>query len=163
MPELEWYWFVIIYVGICLISNLLLWRSFSHNNSFKYNSLLPPGWMIGLIWTIIFGFLGYAQYLVMKDNNKWTLGSIAIIVVAVFCLLYPVLIYLGARGDPDKYEKYARLINLLALILAFVLGLLVIRESEGAFLFLLPLIVWASYVNLADSIYMNFRMKHRIM
>jgi benzodiazapine receptor len=156
MPELDWYWFVIIYVGVCIISNIVLWKGFSTSNSFKHNPLLPPGWMIGVIWTIIFGFFGYAQYLVMKEMGKWSIGSIAIIVAAVFCLLYPILIYIGARGDSLKYEKYARLINLLALIVGFTLAILVIRESEEAFLFLLPLLVWVSYVNFADSIYTNF-------
>jgi tryptophan-rich sensory protein len=161
MPDLEWYWFVVIYVLVCIGGNIVLWRDamMKHNdnyNSFKRNPLLPRGWMIGVIWIIIFGFLGYSQYLVMKENDGWSVASVAIIVAAVFCLLYPVFIYIGARGDPVKSEKYARVINLLSLIVAFVLGLLVIRESDSAFWFILPLLVWASYVNFADSIYINF-------
>jgi tryptophan-rich sensory protein len=158
---MDWWVFVIIYVAVCLISNLILWgRNMTHadESSFRKNPLIPPGWMIGLIWTIIFGFFGYTQYLLIKENKgKFSTASVAVIIVAVFCLLYPVFIYILSRGDWRKYEKYARLMNLLSLIVAFIYGIIVISESESAFWFTLPLLVWASYVNFADSVYMNFR------
>jgi benzodiazapine receptor len=157
---MDWWLFIIIYVAVCLISNVVLWgrnMMYSKDSTFHKNPLLPPGWMIGLIWTVIFGFFGYTQYLLIKDNQgKFSTASVAVIIVAVFCLLYPVFIYLLSRGDTLKYEKYARLMNLLALIVAFVFGIIVINESESAFWFTLPLLVWVTYVNFADSVYMNF-------
>jgi tryptophan-rich sensory protein len=154
---MEWYLFVIIYVVVCAISNVVLWRkSMTHadESSFRKNALIPPGWMIGLIWIAIFGVFGYTQYLLLKENDgKFTLASIAVIVVAVFCLLYPIFIYILARGNPEKYDKYARLMNLVSLIVAFVYAIIVINESDAAFWLTLPLLVWTSYVNLADSLY----------
>lgn len=163
--------FIAIFIVICLAGNIILWRTNlmgkTPETSFVRNRLLPPGWAIGAIWVIIFGFLGYSMYLLIKHNKEeseflygdegsgFSVASIAIIVVAVFCLLYPVFIYIGARGDPIKSERYAKIVNFIALILAFVLGLLVIREDESAFWFVLPLIVWASYVNFVSSLYDN--------
>jgi tryptophan-rich sensory protein len=169
---IEWWIIVLIFVVIALVSNIILWRNNlygkSPESSFSRNRLIPNGITIGLIWTIIFGFLGYSLYLLLKhtkeENNflygkegsGFSVASISIIAVSLFCLMYPVLIYIFARGDPVKSEKYAKVINLIALVLAFVLGLLVIREDEKSFLFILPLIVWASYVNFASSLYDNF-------
>lgn len=164
--KMEWWLYVLIFVVVCLAANFILWTDLSGlnykgdpHNSFKRNPLLPPGWMIGVIWVIIFGFFGYASYLLYKENDGVSVAFVAIIVAAVFCLLYPVFIYFAAKGDPSKYEKYARVLNLLALIVAFVLALLVIRESDSAFWFIVPFLVWSSYVNFADSVYMNFRYK----
>jgi len=156
-------WIIIgIYVIVCVLANLVLWGGAIRygknlNNTFGRNPLLPPGWAIGLIWVVIFGFFGYSTYLLLKENSRFTLASISIIVVAVYCILYPVIIHFASRGDVNRNEKVARMVNFIALILAFTLGLLVIRESEVAFLYILPLIVWASYINFADSVYMNFR------
>ncbi len=168
---LDWSIFILIFVTICIAGNIVLWRGSlygkTEDSSFTRNRLLPPGWAIGAIWVIIFGFLGYSMYLLIKHNKEeheflyghegsgFSVGSVAIIVVAIFCLLYPVFIYIGARGDPIKSERYAKIYNFIALILAFVLGLLVIREDESAFWFVLPLIIWASYVNFASSLYDN--------
>ncbi len=168
---LDWSIFILIFVTICIAGNIILWRNNlygkTEDSSFTRNPLIPRGWIIGIIWVIIFGFLGYSMYLLIKHNKEeheflyghegsgFSVASIAIIVVAIFCLLYPVFIYIGGRGDPVKSERYAKIFNLIALILAFVLGLLVIREDEDSFLFILPLIVWASYVNFASSLYDN--------
>jgi hypothetical protein len=40
------------------------------------------------------------------------------------------------------------LMNLISLILAFILGIVIIIQSKYAFLFVIPLILWSSYVNI---------------
>jgi hypothetical protein len=43
------------------------------------------------------------------------------------------------------------LLNLITLIFAFSIGLIVIVESKPAFYYLIPLLLWASYVNYVDA------------
>lgn len=135
---------ILIFVAAALVANLLLfiygWRG---GYSYTKSPLLPPGWMIGLIWMVLFGFFGYAHYLVYKKSG-FCVASIAIIVVALFCLLYTLIIYYK--------PEYMKLLNMLSLILAFTLGIIVFAENEDAFWWLIPLIVWSSYVNLSDSV-----------
>jgi tryptophan-rich sensory protein len=110
-----------------------------------YNKLLPPGYIIGAIWVIIFGLLGYVHYLIYsQNNNKITFTSLFILFVILFCLLYPLIT--GLR------VKTGLLLNLISLILAFTLGIFIIIQSKYAFLFVLPLIIWSSYVNVVDTI-----------
>jgi tryptophan-rich sensory protein len=110
----------------------------------EYFKLFPPGYVIGIIWTIIFGLLGYAHYLMYKLKDRINIGSVSIVLVIIFCLLYPVITSL-------KFT-YGLLLNLITLIISFVLGFIIILESKYIFLYIIPLIVWASYVNVVDTL-----------
>jgi tryptophan-rich sensory protein len=106
-----------------------------------YRRLLPPGYIIGIIWIIIFGFLGYVNYLIYTQNDKKiTFTSLFIYFVIIFCLMYPLITGLTVKGG--------LLMNLISLILAFILGIVIIIQSKYAFLFVIPLILWSSYVNI---------------
>ena len=109
------------------------------NNKQNTNPLLPPGYIIGTIWIIILGLLGYVHYLLYKLKNGITFTSLFLVFVVLFCILYPLITGLK--------EKSGLLLNLITLILAFILGILVIIESKYIFIYVLPLIIWAIYVN----------------
>lgn len=113
------------------------------NGTTERSPLLPPGWVIGLIWMILFGTLGYVAYI----HRTNAVASIAIATLFVYCLLYPV--YTNKFKDPYS----SKLANLLTLILAFVTTLIIAlfgeRHTVG---YILPLITWASYVNIIDAV-----------
>ena len=114
-------------------------------NSLIYKKLLPPGYIIGIIWVIIFGLLGYVHYLIyVQNDNKITITSLFIIFVILFCLMYPLITGLKIKSG--------LLMNLISLILSFVLGIVIIIQSKYAFLFVLPLIFWSSYINIVDTL-----------
>lgn len=118
------------------------------------NSLTPPSFTIAFFWLAIFGFLGYSFYLLVRENDgKLTLGSIFVLGYGVFALAYPLLTW-------KSNEKNANVINYIAIILAYVVSLVVITEYVNAFYYLLPLIIWVSYIGLTDSImYRNLRVR----
>ena len=120
------------------------------------NKLIPPGFVIGLVWVFIFGMLGYCFYkLTDKNDGTVSFGGIAILIYGVFALAYPFLTY-GTR------EKNANVINYIAVVGALVLGIIVIEEDVGSFYFLLPLLLWVSYVGLTDSImYRNMMLRKK--
>jgi tryptophan-rich sensory protein len=102
------------------------------------NPLIPPGYVIAVIWTVLFGLMGYTHFLLKNANS---LASWGIVVLIVFCLLYPLIT--GLR------VKSGLLMNLASLILSFGVALLVIQESVYAFYWLIPLLAWTIYVNAA--------------
>jgi tryptophan-rich sensory protein len=141
---------IITFAVVALILNFV-WFAFRwgsmRNTSYKRNPMIPPGWIIAIVWTVLFGFFGYAHWLVRKANKgKVSLGSVAIIVVAVWCLLYPLFIWMAGTG-------YSRTVNLFSLLVSFALGVIVFNESELAFYYLLPFIAWGAYICFADSVY----------
>lgn len=116
------------------------WNKISTKNNF-----LPPGYIIGLIWTIIFGLLGYVNYL-LYVNKQW-MASFSIIALLLFCICYP-LFTIGLSN-----LKIANVLNSVTLILSFVVAIVVFDASRNAFKYMIPLLVWASYVNIADRLY----------
>jgi tryptophan-rich sensory protein len=111
------------------------------NNNSIVNPLLPPGYVIGTIWIIIFGLLGYVHYLLYKLKNGISFTSLFLIFLILFCISYPLITGLN--------QKSGLLLNLITLILSFILCMLVIIESKYIFIFILPLILWVSYINIA--------------
>jgi tryptophan-rich sensory protein len=110
----------------------------------KINPYIPPGYVIGTIWVIILGLLGYLHYLIYKKYEAITFTSLLIVFVILFCISYPLITGLKVKSG--------LLLNLITLILAFILALFVITESKYMFIYLIPLLVWASYVNIAFTI-----------
>ena len=109
------------------------------------NPLIPPGYIVGSVWIIIFGLLGYVHYLLYKQNNGVSFVSISVVCFFIFCLLYPVL-------TSGLSKQNANMLNLLTLILSFSLAIVLVKTLPSTFKYIIPLLLWASYVNITDAI-----------
>jgi tryptophan-rich sensory protein len=126
---------VLIPVFLATAMNALIYRfQLTQSSSRKY---LPPGYVIGLIWTILFAILGYVHYKLYTLNNKANYGSMSIVFFICFSLVYPVVSAINEN-----------LMNLISLILSFVVSLIVMMYSKNIFMYMIPLLVWVSFVNL---------------
>lgn len=105
------------------------------------NPYLPPGYIIGIIWIIIFGLLGYVYYLLFSKSHILTVGTISIILMVFFCLLYPFL----TRGFHN--ELVSDILNKLTFLFSIIVGIIVYIENKTAFIYVIPLILWSFYVN----------------
>jgi len=140
-------YYILFPILLTIILNLFIFIFKLNKNPIKINPYLPPGYIIGLIWIIIFGFLGYAYYLLINKNKTYNLGSMSIIILWIFCLLYPFL----TNGFSNKY--ISTILNILTLFFSLIVGLIVFLESKYIFLYLLPLIFWATYVNIVTLLF----------
>ena len=126
---------VLIPVFLATATNALMYKfRLKSTTSKKY---LPPGYVIGLIWTLLFATLGFVHYKLYTLKNRANYGSMSIVFFICFSLLYPAI-----------NEKHANFMNLVSLILSFVVSLVVLMYSKTIVLYLIPLLVWVSYVNL---------------
>lgn len=138
------YFHIFFPIILALLMNYVIFTN-HWNKMSKINDYLPPGPIIGLIWTIIFGLLGYAHF-ILYSNKKW-FASKSIILLLLFCICYPLF----TSGLSNL--KIGNVLNSLTLILSFVVSIIVFDASTKAFKYMIPLLVWASYVNLADRLY----------
>ena len=92
------------------------------------------------MWIILFGFLGYAHYLLYKLDNGISIASMSLILFIIFSLAYPFF----TKG----FTESVNLLNVISLILAFILSLIIIIRSQYIFLYIIPLLLWVSYVNI---------------
>jgi tryptophan-rich sensory protein len=135
---MNWLLYANIFIPIlsAIIMNYIIYSNNWQYEGKKYNKekkisnsnkLLPPGYIIGIIWIIIFGLLGYVHYQLYMLKNKSNIASWFVILFIIFSLAYPLLTN-GLQED-----KTAFLLNLITLILAFILALLVIVKSVKIF------------------------------
>lgn len=104
------------------------------------NKLLPPGYVIAIVWVIILGLLGYAHYLVFPSYSS------AILVLAIlFCLAYPFLTSGLRKERSDMY-------NLISLIFAIAVMISVGRQKIKAIYFTIPFVIWTTYVNIVTRL-----------
>jgi tryptophan-rich sensory protein len=144
---MNWFLYSNIFIPILLaiILNIIIF-SYGWNKiytKYKRNKLLPPGGIVGIIWMILFGLLGYVNYslITMKNKTQITyLTSGFLILFIIFCLSYPFL-------TNGLQEKNAYLLNVLTLILSIILFIMVYTQSKTISYYLIPLLLWALYVN----------------
>jgi tryptophan-rich sensory protein len=134
--------FHILIPVICAIAmNGIMYYCFQLHKSKSTELLyLPPGYVIGIIWTVILACLGYVHYLLYSLKQKSNLGSVSIVLFILLSLSYPVINAMNV--------KYGYFLNLISLILAYIVGLIVLMYSKDIFVYMIPLLVWISVVNL---------------
>jgi tryptophan-rich sensory protein len=86
---------IIMPIIFAISMNFLIYRYklfYTNKELYKY---LPPGYVIGIIWTILLGMLGYVHYLLYRfANYRETFMSCYVIFIIIFCIFYPIFVYL---------------------------------------------------------------------
>ena len=98
------------------------------------NPYLPPGYVVGAIWVVLFGLLGYAHYRFSHTAKPTPLASPAIAATILFCLAYPILT--SALRDP----RVSRALNTATLVIACATTAVCLYESPVDALLLAPLL-----------------------
>lgn len=132
-----WWVHVVIPIVAAIVVNACIFLLKWNENSTR-NPLLPPGYIIGLVWIIIFGILGLLHY---KLYPLYFYASWAVVSLIMFCLLYP---FMTAGLSNSKWSK---ILNLMTLVFSFIVAIIVPRSYV---LYMLPIILWASYVNVTQ-------------
>lgn len=107
--------------------------------------LSPPGWVFPVVWTILYGLMGYASYLVAEapGENKKALRLYWVQLALNF--LWPIVFF--------RFEGIgAALVVLIALWITVLLTIRAFSEvSERAGDLLIPYILWLTF-----ALYLNF-------
>jgi tryptophan-rich sensory protein len=104
------------------------------------NRFLPPGHVIGMIWIILFGLLGYTNYILYKEQK--IVGYCFIILLLFIYISYPYI----TREYTDI--KNIDFMNRVTLIITFFISIYIFQISKNAFNFMIPVLLWIMYINL---------------
>lgn len=144
------YVYILTPVLLAIITNGIIYGlGWNDTNNYTTNdtySLLPPGWMIGMIWIIIFGFLGKILQLTVKSRDYVSLVLISILII--ICLAYPFY------TNGLKMNNISLLGDTITLIYAFSISLIMLNRTQNKSMvyYMIPILVWCSYVNIVDSL-----------
>ena len=112
--------------------------SITQRKNLKY---LPPGYIIGAVWTILLGLMGYVYALLDRKNKNSTNEKSLLIFLVILCLLYPIL-------TKNASLRYAKNYNYVTLIVVLVVLHAIYNTHPSISKYLIPLLFWVSYVNI---------------
>ena len=139
---------LVISIGITTVINGILF-TFNINQSVTQPikteyPLLPSTWMIGLIWTILIGFMAYTQWLLIKKTRDRSLLSI-VPILFLNCVLYP----LYSQGFTNDFNQLIG--NLFTITFAaFITGRIRSMTKLGSNL-MLTVTLWSLFATFATS------------
>ena len=139
---------LVISIGITTVINGILF-TFNINQSVTQPikteyPLLPSSWMIGLIWTILIGFMAYTQWLLIKKTRDRSLLSI-VPILFLSCVLYP----LYSQGFTNDFNQLIG--NLFTITFAaFITGRIRSITKLGSNLMLM-VTLWSLFATFATS------------
>ena len=133
--------FIPILLGL-IMNGIIFTFKLNKNLKISEKSILPSGYIVGSVWIVILGLLGYVHYLLYNKYEGITVSSLLVLLFILYCILYPIIV--------NYNPKISLLLNLFSLIFAFILALFIIKESFYIFLFIIPLLIWLSLVNISD-------------
>ena len=139
---------LVISIGITTVINGILF-TFNINQSVTQPikteyPLLPSSWMIGLIWTILIGFMAYTQWLLIKKTRDRSLLSI-VPILFLNCVIYP----LYSQGFTNDFNQLIG--NLFTITFAaFITGRIRSITKLGSNLMLM-VTLWSLFATFATS------------
>lgn len=144
----ESYKFILAPILLTIICNIIIF-SFKINNNYTslQNKFSKYGYIVGIVWTIIFGLIGYTYYLLYKESKSYfTSGTIAIIIYLIFAISYPFI--------TSRFIELIDILNVVSFVLVLFLIIIVGNEywkstkSLRILFYLMPLFVWILFVNI---------------
>ena len=139
---------LLISLGITTLINGILF-TFNINQSVTQPikseyPLLPSSWMIGLIWTILIGFMAYTQWLLIKKTRDRLLLSL-VPILFLNCVLYP----LYSQGFTNDYNQLIGNLFTIAFA-AYISGRIKSITTIGSNLILI-VTLWGLFATFATS------------
>ena len=121
-------------VVLAIVVNTIIYAK-GWNKTNLQDPLAPPSWFIATTWTILLAILGYVAWLTKKDMLVYT----CVLLFIMLCLMYPFY----PRGIRNTLNK----VTLLAAVILTILIFFRINRERQTIYYLIPLLLWLSYVN----------------
>lgn len=127
-----------------LVMNVFIYTVFKKSSQQSSNEqsrkFLPPGYVIGIVWIVILGILGYVNYMLHMQKDFVSLALVVCIILA--CLAYPIY--------TRNFQELVKVGNSANLIFAFSCTVIIAMRSVNVIPYMIPLLLWNSYVLVTD-------------
>ncbi|MBQ6020787.1 MAG: tryptophan-rich sensory protein, partial [Clostridia bacterium] len=136
---------LIVPLAVGGLSALLTGNAMQSFNNVAKPPLSPPGWLFPVVWTVLYLLMGYASYLVVREQ-KPTDTSLAVYGLQLFFNFCWSIIFF-------RFESYLFAFVWLVLLWLLILAAILLfrRTSKTAAYLLIPYLLWVSFAG-----YLNF-------
>ena len=137
-PITSLYGLLSTFIGITIIINGIIFYSGYEKNNIKG---LPPGYIIGLVWTFLIGCMAYSQWLLLQSIRisdiwiQWLIPSLFL-----WCILYP------AYTSGFRSKKISDIAVVVSWYFSIIVGLLLYKYNWISAGLIGLTTLWCSYV-----------------
>lgn len=136
------------FVATCIVVNgLVFGLGWTAGSAAVRPPLIPPGPVVGIVWTILFACMGAARWAYARDTRDRDWRHWAVVALAVVCLAFPFY----TRGFADQEAGYVGTLATLAAALGVVAALA--PRSRTAAAWIVPTVVWTGWVAIVGTIF----------
>ncbi len=133
---------LLLFVGSTLVLNgIIFGLGWDAGSGVNVHRLLPPGWVVGAVWVLLFAGLGVARWLLLQHNavrQAWLVFALG-----VLCLLYPL--YTAGLSS----ERLGLIGNILIIPFAAYVGVCCWRSSRAAAYGSFAVVLWVCFATVA--------------
>lgn len=144
----EYLYYIFIPIIFAIIVNAIIFsqKIYNNNDTNKIRSnMLPPNCIIAIVWIIILGLLGDANYIV---RNSY--ASVFITLAIIYCIVYPFLTSnIKISSKIDRYQKLNisnQTYDTIAVILASIVCIMSYIKNNITIYLTLPFLIWTLYI-----------------
>lgn len=135
---------LILFVGACLLANgLLFGLGFTGGASPRGSSLIPPDWIVGCVWVVLFCAMAIAQWRLNAGQAELGKFRFLIPALALLCLAYP------AYTSGLKSPAVGLIGNFVTVLAAIAVTFLVQRLSSVSAALISLVALWVGYASIA--------------
>jgi translocator protein len=130
-------------VAVIVVNGLIFGLGWNQSQNSPIDpSFAPPGWVIGLVWIVLFGCMGAARWLLVRRGDRHgTLGARGVVALLVACLIFPFYTAL-----PDS-AVLGLVGTIMTLMLAVGVAWYAWRASNRAALLVGAVVAWLSFAS----------------
>lgn len=133
---------ILVFILVAIIGNIFFNNESDTQSEIEIdNKYLPPGYLIGAIWVIIFGILGYIYTKINLIKDKYCYSRFSIMLFVVICFMY-------GPFTTGKSSRFIKNYNYIAFLLLCLLTYILSFNVEKYYIYLIPLFLWVGYVSL---------------
>ncbi len=136
---------VLIPLIVGLISYLLSMKGVANFDMLKKPFLAPPKFLFPIVWTILYGLMGYSSYLIYESNCYHTSSCLLIYIVNLFLNFLWTPIFFGL-----KLHLFALIVIILLVLVIVYMIFCFLGINKKAALLQIPYLLWclfATYLN----------------
>lgn len=143
-------WSIVLMYGILIGVNIpapLIGLNFENDSPGKRLSFEPPGYIIPVVWFVLFTLFGIARYLLLKTGRS-SLQIYSTISLAFLCATYAYYTLGFAKITGLSALWFGLWGNIAVIVASIIVSFLLYRQSVTAALLILPTVAWTIFATI---------------
>jgi len=134
-------------VTALIVNGVIFALGWNFSSAVDRPPLIPPGAVVGTVWTLLFALMGAARWAWLRDTRDHGWRGWTPVALAAACLAYPF--YTGGLAD----QASGIVGTVVTMIAALAIAALLWPGSRLAGALIVPTVAWTGWVAMVGAVY----------